>query len=179
MVVLFKIKWTLHFSMEFFVVNILVKNRPCYDWQSSESHVVKCDVKIVEKSLTTPSILKTKVKLRQSKYDVFVVEIKYHFWVSYIRPSAMNEQQLPQGFEFRQSKIRSLNCSHTFFPIQPNSYVSFLNHVNIISAISNSQCDFVLVFFDKSNNFSFLFRTHSATYYRVALRKYVSYVISG
>lgn len=178
-VVLFELVVIFDVSTVLFVVNILIKNSSYNNRQSSKRHIIESDVKIVKKSLSGPSIIKSKEKLRHCEHDIFVVEIENHFRVSNIRPSTMNKQQFPQILKFSQSKIRGLNSPHTFLTIQSHSNMSLLYHINIIGPISNGQSDLILVLFDEPHNFPFLFRTHSTTNHRIALRKDIQNVIFG
>ena len=122
---------------KFSIVNILVKNRSYDNWQTSEGKVIESDVKIIKESLTTPSIVETEEKLREGENDIFIVKIENHFGIPDIGPTSMYEKQFPKTLKFSQSEIRGLHSSHSFLSIQTNSDMSFLNHVAIISPISN------------------------------------------
>lgn len=53
------------------------------------------------------------------------------------------KQQAPQTPKFSKGEIRGLNCPHAFVAIEANSDMGFLDHVDIVCSISDSECDFI------------------------------------
>lgn len=146
-----------------FVVNVLLKQGSGCQWEGSEDHVIKGNVKIIEDSSCRISTEECEVELWDGKDHVLVEEVQDHFGNSNVIPSSVNEQEFPQSLEFRNSKVTSLDSSHTFITVDTNTDVSFLDHVNIVSTISNGKSDFVHAILNQSDNLGLLFRSNSTT----------------
>lgn len=62
-----------------FIVNILVKNGPHHEWQSSEDEIVKCDKPIIKYTLATESAKECKIELWNSKNPDFLIAKSTYF----------------------------------------------------------------------------------------------------
>ena len=81
-----------------------------------------------------------------------------------IEESSMMEDKSIQKFEFSKAKVTNCSCWISFFANNTNSYVSLLNHTNIISSISDCQDNSLHILLYKLDNLCFLSWRTSAKY---------------
>lgn len=75
----------------------------------------------------------------------------------------MKKKQSCKKSELRKVIIRACSSLISFFSDYSNSYVCFLYHTDIVSAISNCKNSFFKSFFNVRNNLSFLFWRRTTT----------------
>ena len=73
------------------------------------------------------------------EYHVLVEKVEDQLGVSDVAPSAMQEEQSVESFEFWNSEIRRVSCLSSFKSEDSNTNVSLLDHVNVVCSISNSK----------------------------------------
>jgi hypothetical protein len=76
--------------------------------------------------------------LRERENNVFVEEVEDELTVPDIGPSAMYQDQSPEKLELSKCVISGLYCSHSLITIETHANVSFKDHGNIISSVSDS-----------------------------------------
>ena len=74
----------------------------------------------------------------------------------------MDKKEFPQCSELGQGIVTRLNCPHSFLAIKADSNMGFLDHIDIICTITDSQRYLSQVVFDQPNNISLFFGRNSA-----------------
>lgn len=95
------------------------------------------DLRIVEYALSRILAVECKEKLRNCEDDIFIEEIEDHLCYSDIIESPMVEHQFPQTLELPDGIITRLNCPHSLLTVNSYSNMSLLDHVYIVSSISD------------------------------------------
>jgi hypothetical protein len=124
------------------VVNTLENNEP-----NSESDVVKSHHQVIDRLITRPSILKVSNVFRSSVNNGFVEAPEYIVIETESVGSSMPEKSSSQVLETRHGVVGESRSLVTFLTHESETDVSRLNHVNIVSTITNSSSDFRLGMF--------------------------------
>ena len=124
------------------VINTLENDKP-----NSKSDVVKSHHQVIDGLITRPSILKVSNVLRSSVNNGFVEAPEYIVIETESVGSSMPEKSSSQVLKTRHGVISKSRSLVTFFTHESETDVSRLNHINIISTITDSSSDFRLGMF--------------------------------
>lgn len=69
----------------------------------------------------------------------------------------MVQDQPVKESELAEEKIAGCSCLVTFFTQYPNSHISLLNHIHVVSSITNTKHCLFELFFKEFNYLTFLF----------------------
>ena len=114
--------------------------------------------------LSRPRIYKPKIKLNGNKYKVLVKGKQNQIGHSQIAESPVDIQESLKKAKFSKRIVRSTHSLRSLFSHYPYTNMSFLDHTDIISPITDSKSDGTFErSSNKSNNQGFLERCHSGT----------------
>ena len=138
------------------VVDVLFENCSHNQGKGCEDEVVKGDIHVIVDCLARVAAKESVKELGNGEKHVFVKKVQNHLTDSDVIPPSMHEQQPPQHPELRKRVVTRLHSALTLFTKQTNSNVCSLDHWNVVSAITYSQCDLFEFFPDQCDNFSLL-----------------------
>ena len=118
-----------------FVLSKKGKNK---DGKGGEEQVVQGQVGSVKKRLDREARVKGVDQLVGENCNVLVEEILNKHRDPVVIPVTMDKESALQKFEFREGKVRSFTCCTSFVPDNTYSNMCFLDHRNVVFAISNS-----------------------------------------
>lgn len=137
--------------------DILIVDRLEHDKPDSEGHVVKGHHEVIDGLVARPSVLEVSNILRGSINYRLVQTPEDIVVETQSIGSTVPEKSSSQIFEAGEGVIGESSSLVTFFTHEAKSDMSLLNHVNIVSTISNGGSDFgASVFFHEINDIGFL-----------------------
>jgi len=137
--------------------DILIVDRLEHDKPNSKGHVVKSHHEVIHGLVARPTVLEVSNVFRSSVNHRLVQTPEDVVVETQSVGSSMPEKSSSQILETRHSIVGKSRSLVTFFTHESETDVSRLNHVNIVSTISDGGSDFgASVFFHEINDIGFL-----------------------
>jgi len=162
-----------------FVIDIPIERGINNEGPGGEDHVVKCDIEGVEDRLATHQVRKSVEKLRHGEQHVLVEEVENHVALPYVVHAPMDKKQLPKALELPNGEVTGHYRTHAFVAINAYTDIGLLDHITIVGAIADSQCDFLFPGSDQLDHFGFLFRRGSTANHTISLYNKPEELVSG